>query len=135
VTRFCINCGADISHKIERAKWCSKKCNNEAWYAANPEKVKAIRDAWKAANPEKAKAATAAWRAANPEKVKARHDAWKAANPEKMKAYNEAYNLQRSVANALLKDIVPPAVDENGRIDPSLTASVRIAVARANNLI
>jgi hypothetical protein len=135
VTRFCINCGADISHKRSDAKWCGAKCKSEAYLAANIEKEKARSAARYAANPEKEKARSTAWRAANPEKAKAITDKWAAANPEKVKAATDAYNLKTSIANKLLKDIVPPVIDETGRIDHHLTYSVRLSVARANNLI
>lgn len=91
----CIKCGASERNARGSCKPC-KSVNKAAYYAANPEKVRAENAAWQKANPEKVRAGKAAYYAANTEKVRATNAAWRVANTEKVRAIQAAYYAANS---------------------------------------
>lgn len=87
----CAHCGAAFAVRRAGTRYCSRRCRDAAYRAANRERAQATSAAWRAANPERARAACAAYYAANRERARAYDAAWVAANPQRKRAYNAAY--------------------------------------------
>lgn len=51
----CKHCGGGMEGKLSSAMFCSSRCRNARWRAANPEKVREQSARWRAANPEAVK--------------------------------------------------------------------------------
>ena len=84
----CCNLIQGRSYKRRSYKrWCSNRCKKAAYYAANPEKVRASN-----------RASGATYRAANPEKERAKNAAYYAANPEKSLAAKRRRRARKACA-------------------------------------
>lgn len=90
----CEWCGKGFTGGQSSKKYCSRKCSNNKWRAANHEKLRKYLVANREkinkrqlelcrANPEKAREKSRKWYAANLEKAREACRKWYAANPEK----------------------------------------------------
>jgi len=80
-----------MAGKQTGAKWCSRKCGEAAYYAANKGAIAERKRNWRAARIEVARANDRRYYAANRESRIERKRNWRAANPEAMREDNRKY--------------------------------------------
>jgi 5-methylcytosine-specific restriction endonuclease McrA len=91
----CKICGKSFFSKFVSAKWCSKSCEHNNYYARHKKERVAYNSLWNKTHIESIHISNKKWHTSNPEKVKLLFKNWCKNNPEKYKHHNALNSYRR----------------------------------------